>query len=222
MQFMSSMFTRCVGTSTFVERVFAHLSAFTRQSCGNSSIEAVATAHVITVFDQAVQRWWRTLPGKRRPARLPESQGVHTCAWHVCVQEHPPPPHRADATWPSDMPILPGCGASLQISRMRNDGSFVQGLDESESKAKVGKSTQRATTRMFLAGRGSCPPLVGGTHASGRCRTMSCAQPLSIRRRASFDILGCTTMTCWSQRTLGSRRRLLCPKLALRANAWQG
>ena len=53
--FMLSMFSRCVVTSTYVERVFAGLSQATRSA--NMDMPALQARHVLQTFDSQVQRW---------------------------------------------------------------------------------------------------------------------------------------------------------------------
>ena len=124
-QFMSCMFTRCVPASTFVERVFAHLSTHTRTTCGKDSLDGLAAAHVTTVFDQAVQRWWDTLPNasKRALCRpfggLSGARGSHTCAWHVFVHEHPPPPGSSKAERQAHISQLQREFKELPLARRR-------------------------------------------------------------------------------------------------------
>eukprot|EP00975_Prorocentrum_lima_P057693 12096690-Prorocentrum_lima.AAC.1 len=93
------MFLRCVPTSTFIEKAFAPLTQMTGQPRSRHSLEAVAAAHVNTVFDEAVQRWWATFPDAERKAGLCRPPcakafppGKFLCAWQAYVKSHPPPP----------------------------------------------------------------------------------------------------------------------------------
>ena len=60
LQFMTAMFSRCVLTSTFIEKCFAPLTTFTSVPRARHTFPSVASHHVIAVYEQAVKKWWET------------------------------------------------------------------------------------------------------------------------------------------------------------------
>ena len=92
-QFMTAMFSRCVLTSTFIEKCFAPLTTFTRVPRARHTFPSVASHHVLSVYEQAVKNWWETFDApstssKARPvAAHLTPPGIHTCAWHLYVSE---------------------------------------------------------------------------------------------------------------------------------------
>ena len=88
--FVSTLFERCMVTSTFVEKTFAPMTQFTSEPRSRVSLPLLQAHHVNTIFDETVQAWWKTmLPdnkwnGKcRGPAAYHHAEGSHTCAWHL-------------------------------------------------------------------------------------------------------------------------------------------
>ena len=95
--FMRAMFLRCVLTSTFIEKCFAPLTTFTAAFRSRHTLPSVAGHHLLTVFDEVVNKWWETLDpaptscNKSRPVTVKGSpEGAHTCGWHLYVAENPP------------------------------------------------------------------------------------------------------------------------------------
>ena len=62
--FLRTMFSRAVHTSTFVERIFSHLTRWSRRRLAAPSM---AAKHTATMFEQVV-RLWRSRLGECRPA----------------------------------------------------------------------------------------------------------------------------------------------------------
>ena len=95
-EFMRAMFSRCVLTSTFIEKCFAPLTTFTGAFRSRHTLPSVASHHLLTVFDAAVKKWWETLDpattssNKARPVTVKTSpKGRGTCGWHLYVAEKP-------------------------------------------------------------------------------------------------------------------------------------
>ena len=84
---------RCVLTSTFIEKCFAPLTTLTEVPRDRHTDASLASHHLLTVFDQAVNKWWETLhPAPTIPRARPvivktTPEGLHTCGWHLYVAE---------------------------------------------------------------------------------------------------------------------------------------
>ena len=61
LQFMTAMFSRSVLTSTFIEKCFAPLTTFTSVPRARHTFPSEASHHILTVYEQAVKKWWETL-----------------------------------------------------------------------------------------------------------------------------------------------------------------
>ena len=92
-QFMTAMFSRCVLTSTFIEKCFAPLTTFTSVPRARHALPSVASHHILSVYEQAVKKWWETLDApststKARPVTVHmKPPGLHTCGWHLYVRD---------------------------------------------------------------------------------------------------------------------------------------
>ena len=99
-EYVRTMFLRCMITSTFAERMFAPLTKWTNQKQSRLSLHQVGAKLVNTLFEEAVERWWKALPQEiaarkvrtRSPVAYPLPQQHHKCAWHAYVAEHKPEP----------------------------------------------------------------------------------------------------------------------------------
>ena len=93
LQFMTAMFSRCVLTSTFIEKCFAPLTTFTSVPRARHTFPSLASHHLLTVYEQAVKKWWETLDApstskRARPVTVHlKPPGLHTCGWHLYVSE---------------------------------------------------------------------------------------------------------------------------------------
>ena len=90
--FVYALLMRCMITSTFGERIFAHLTQWTGVPRSRPALCSVASLHVNQVFDGFVQQWWQSLldatgtkptDGRSRDlVAYTRPRGAHTCAWH--------------------------------------------------------------------------------------------------------------------------------------------
>ena len=60
-EFIGTMYSRSMATSTFVERIFAPMTAWTSADRSRYTIVGLDAMHHTRVFDDSVQRWWGTL-----------------------------------------------------------------------------------------------------------------------------------------------------------------
>ena len=108
-EFVQTMYSRCMLTSTFAERIFAPLTRWTNQRSPRASVHTVASKLVTTLFEEAVGRWRRTFSangaasGQTRARSLvayPDAPRKQRCAWQEYVAAHPPPPGSSrDERW---------------------------------------------------------------------------------------------------------------------------
>jgi len=96
-EFVHTLFQRCLATSTFVERVFAPMTRWTCTPRARFSLPSLGALHMLTVFDDQVQRWWGSLvantdaivpSGKHRDCTAyPQPKGGKTCGWQCYAEE---------------------------------------------------------------------------------------------------------------------------------------
>lgn len=92
--FVHTMFTRCMAVSTYAEKLFSPLTQWTTNPRSRPQLTSLCSQHVNTVFDQNVQRWWRTLSAAaegrsgrcRDPATYPLPVNSKMCGWHLYVR----------------------------------------------------------------------------------------------------------------------------------------
>ena len=99
-EFVGTMFSRCMITSVFAERMFGPMTSWT-SGCAHSSrlsLHGLASRSLNSTFNEVVNRVQRPLQGPRARMRrscnsgkFAPGHGPFTNAWQVYVEAHPPP-----------------------------------------------------------------------------------------------------------------------------------
>jgi len=103
--FLHALISRCVPTSTFVERIFAPLTRATRKPQTVENVYTLVGGHLRGAWMAQVHRWTELLDQpstaqssslRRTPSAHTSSKGIKTCGWQMYVKAHPPPPETPD------------------------------------------------------------------------------------------------------------------------------
>ena len=95
-RFVWTLFSRCMVTSTFVEKTFAPMTSATNDPHSTVSLSHVQARHVNSIFDEGWQRWAKQLsPSGAIPTGRCRDLAAYHCArgcptqgWHVYAKEN--------------------------------------------------------------------------------------------------------------------------------------